>query len=170
MFRRPVLIFAVVAGVASAVNWSGVAREQPANVTRKQLMDADRAFFKAASERGIDGWMSFMADDAVRIAPIGDKAVTGRQAVRELDSPLFADPGKRLIWEPTDGGTFADGKHGFTTGRARIVARNDAGADEATWTGAYVTIWHQAADGSWKVILDTGAGEAVKLKSGSPAN
>lgn len=170
MFRRPALVFAVVVGVVSAVNWSGIANEQPANAARKQLMDADRAFFKATTERGIDGWMSFMADDAVRIAPIGEKAVTGRTAVRQLDAPMFADPKKRLIWEPTDGGPFADGKHGFTTGRARIVARSDAGAEETIWSGAYVTIWRQAADGSWKVILDTGAGEAVKPKVSLPAN
>lgn len=162
MMSRRTAVSAALAAIIAAASWSGFAHEQPATSARKQLLEADRAFFKATTEHGIDGWMSFMADDAVRIAPIGSKAVTGRTAVRELDAPMFADPKKRLVWEPTDGGTFADGKHGFTTGRARIVARGDADAEETTWTGTYITIWRQAADGSWKVILDTGASDSKK--------
>ena len=60
-----------------------------------------------------------------------------------------------------DGGAFADGKHGFTTGRSRSVQMTDAG-EEVRWTGAYVTWWRKGDDGKWKVILDTGAADPPK--------
>ena len=124
---------------------------------KSQLTSADRAFAKATAEKGLDGWMGFMADDAVRISPLGGKAHAGKAAVRELDAAMFADPKRRLVWEPTDAGAFADGKHGFTTGRARMLVRNQDGSDQVQWTGVYVTWWRKGDDGQWKVILDTGA-------------
>ena len=129
---------------------------------KADLMNADLAFAKAAAEKGLDGWMSVMAEDVVRVAPIGGKAVIGTKAVRELDATLFADPKKKLVWEPTDGGAFADGNHGFTTGKAKIVAAGADGTEETLWTGSYVTIWRKGADGTWKVILDTGAADPPK--------
>lgn len=125
------------------------------------LMDADRAFGKAAAEKGLDGWMGFMADDAVRVVPLGGKATTGNAEVRKLDATIFADPKRKLVWEPTDGGAFADGKHGFTSGKWKLIARNDKGEEEVLRTGAYVTWWRKGDDG-WKVILDTGAPDPPK--------
>ena len=124
--------------------------------TKAALLDADRAFAKATAERRLDGWMEFYADDAVRITPLGGKATIGRKAIRELDARLFADPSTRLVWEPTDGGAYPDGKVGFTTGKAKIVAKDAAGEDEVKFEGAYVTLWRKESSG-WKVILDTGA-------------
>jgi len=129
---------------------------------KTELTDADRAFAKAAAEKGIDGWMSFMADDAVRVSPLGGKARVGKAAVKELDAAMFADPKRKLVWEPTDAGAFADGKHGWTTGRFKMLARNDKGEEEVLRTGAYVTWWRKGADGRWKVILDTGAPDPPK--------
>ena len=163
MFNR----LSVVALVAAICGWALARPGQPALPSeaadaKAELMDADRAFAKAAAEKGLDGWMSFMADDAVRIAPLGGKAHVGRAAVKELDAAIFADPKRKLVWEPTDGGAFADGRHGFTTGRSQVVARNDAGGEEVVRTGAYVTWWRKGDDGKWKVILDTGAQDPPK--------
>jgi ketosteroid isomerase-like protein len=129
---------------------------------KRALMDADRAFARATAEKGLDGWMGFMADDAVRVRPLGGKAYVGKDAVRKLDAPLFADPNRRLVWDPTDGGAFADGNHGFTTGRARLLARSADGKDDVAWSGAYVTWWRKDRDSRWKVILDTGADDPPK--------
>jgi ketosteroid isomerase-like protein len=130
---------------------------------KKELMDADRAFAKATKEKGLDGWMSFMAEDAVRILPLGGKAHIGTEAVKELDKKLFADPNKRqLLWEPTDGGAFSDGNHGFTTGTSKMIVKTENGKEEVLWTGAYVTCWRKDQKGQWKVILDTGVADPVK--------
>jgi ketosteroid isomerase-like protein len=131
--------------------------ETPDADGRAQLMNADRAFAKAAGEKGLEGWVSFFADDAVRISPVGAKPAAGLPAIRKLDAALFADPKKLLVWEPTDAGLFADGNHGFTTGQAKVVARNEADKDKGPWTVRYVTWWRKDSDGRWRVILDTGA-------------
>lgn len=154
--------FALVAVVTAAVGTWGLAmRDQPADKKpapdkgKTEVMDADRAFAAAAAKDGLDGWMSYFADDAVRV-DLGTKAHVGKAAVKEHDTELFADPKKQLVWEPTDGGVFADGKSGFTTGKAQVVAAGEK-PDPAKWTHAYVTMWQKGDDGKWKVILDTGS-------------
>src|SRR5262245_40007859 len=118
---------AVLAGVVVATLMVG-GKPLDKNTAKKSLIDADRAFFKATTDRRIDGWMEFFADDAVRIAPLGGKAFVGRDAIRELDGKMLAE--FKLAWEPTDAGVFADGKHGFTTGRGKVFRRKDGGEDE----------------------------------------
>ena len=165
MSRRPIV--AVTAAVLVAGGWALTGRPTPAPAAaepdaKQQLMDADLAFARATAEKGIDGWMSFMADDAVRIAPLGGKAHAGKAAVRELDAKMFADPNRKLLWEPTDGGAFDGGTHGFTTGRSRVVVKAADGKEEVRSTGNYVTWWRKGPDGRWKVILDTGATDPAK--------
>src|SRR5262245_7973291 len=157
----PAVVLAGLCGWAFAQRGEPTPKKAEADA-KAELMDADRAFAKASAEKGLDGWMSFMAEDAVRVAPLGGQAHAGKAAVKELDAALFADPKVKLVWEPTDAGAFADGKHGFTTGRAKRVARNDKGEEEVRWTGAYVTWWRKGDDGRWKVILDTGAADPPK--------
>lgn len=142
---RMLLVAAVAASFA-------IGERSDKDALKTALMDADRAFAKATAERRLDGWMDFYTDDAVRITPLGGKATIGRKAIRELDKNLFADADTRLVWEPTDGGAYPDGKLGFTTGKAKILGKDD----KALFEGAYVTLWRREANG-WKVILDTGA-------------
>jgi ketosteroid isomerase-like protein len=161
MTTRRLALFALAATAGASLSARFPEKPRVADV-REDLLAADREFAKAAAEKGLDGWMSVMAEDAVRIAPIGGKAVIGTKAVRELDAGLFADPKKKLVWEPMDGGSFADGTHGFTTGKAKFVTAGADGKEESTWTGSYVTVWRKGTDGKWKVILDTGAADPPK--------
>jgi ketosteroid isomerase-like protein len=160
--RIVLLILATGLGVVAAAQ-NRRADPPPADADVKNAVTAaDRAFAKASAEKGLDGWMSFMADDAVRVTPMGGKATVGKAAVKELDAKLFADPKRKLVWEPTDGGSLADPAFGWTTGKARIIGPNDKGMAETVWAGSYVTIWRKGADGTWKVILDTGASDPPK--------
>jgi len=121
------------------------------------LMEADRAFARAAAERGIDGWMSFFTEDAARV--LGDgRVVVGLEQIRAVDSASFADPEIRLTWDPTDAGLFADGDHGFTKGRFAVVRVEAPDGTPPLSEGAYLSIWRRDA-GTWKVILDTSVPE-----------
>jgi ketosteroid isomerase-like protein len=121
---------------------------------RAALIAADRAFAAAAAEDGLDGWMRYFAPDAVRLT-LGAEAVQGLPAVRAHDAGIFADSTRRLTWAPTEAGVFADGQHGFTTGRYALIG--DAGAAPDTLAaGAYLSIWRRNEAGEWQVILDTG--------------
>lgn len=121
---------------------------------REALMAADRAFADSTAARGLDGWMSFFASDAVRLEMGGDFA-QGLDAIRSRDSTLMNNPDYLLRWEPANAGTFADGTHGFTTGHGELVRRGPPG--DTAWSGRYVTIWRRDTDGRWRVILDTGS-------------
>jgi ketosteroid isomerase-like protein len=145
---RPLLVGSVVA--ALLVGNSKADKES----ARLALLDADKAFFKATSERKIDGWMEVFANDAVRIAPLGGKATVGRDAIRALDGKMLED--LKLEWGPIDAGVFADGKHGFTTGKGKVYRKKEGGEDELVTEVVYVTMWRKEGD-KWKVILDTGA-------------
>ncbi len=65
--KRSFVIFALSAVTTSCVgvvvNTAGSARD----ATEAALMQADRDFAVATHARGIDGWMSFYASDAIRI-------------------------------------------------------------------------------------------------------
>jgi ketosteroid isomerase-like protein len=121
------------------------------------LMDADRAFARTTAEKGLDGWMGFMADDAAKTRRPGDKLTVGKAAIRAEDAAIFADPAKKLVWEPVDAHPFADGKSGVTSGRYKMIATDKDGKETVLSTGGYVTVWRQDKDGSWKVVFDTGS-------------
>ena len=120
---------------------------------REALLAADRAFADSADHHGLEGWMGWWADDGVRLQ-MGGVVAQGTEAIRRFDAGLFADSAMVLRWTPTDAGTFADGRHGFTTGTGAMVRRDGS---DTTWVGAYVTIWRKGDDGRWRVILDTGS-------------
>src|SRR5258705_9127017 len=97
--KRPVVILALIAsvGCSVAVN-TGSSANTP---TEGSLMQADRDFAIATHARGIDGWMSFYAPDAIRIRYRGNM-VKGFDEVRKFDLPNISDSTTTLNWEPTD--------------------------------------------------------------------
>jgi ketosteroid isomerase-like protein len=127
----------------------------------KVLENADREFMRAATERGLDGWVSFFTVDAVRLPKIGDKMIKGVAAVRKADASLFTDPNRKLVWEPADAHMFADGKSGVTTGHFKVILKNPTGSEKIVATGSYITGWRKEADGRWKVSFDTGTADPV---------
>ena len=130
----------------------------------QQLMAADRAFAKAATEHGLDGWMEYMADDAARIEKLGGKFIKGKEAIRKSDAALFADPQRRLVWEPVDAHIHADRQSGLTSGRYRLVKKGEDGKESVIAQGSYFTGWRKQADGKWKVTFDGGGPDAPIAK------
>jgi ketosteroid isomerase-like protein len=138
----------VLLGVASACT-----RTVDVAATRTALQDADRAFDRATSERRLEGWVEFFAEDGAMLRPGG--TVTGRAAIREHMSPVLRDPSFTLRWGPTRSDVGAAGDLGYTVGRYE-ARRLDKKGGSAARTGTYLTIWKKQVDGSWKVVLDTG--------------
>ncbi len=130
---------------------------EPLNDIPAQLMAADRAFAAAAAARGLDGWLSFMSPDAVRLGRM-QNPVRGLEAIRRSDAEIFADPAARLTWEPTDAGAFG-ARSGWTVGHSEVRRRNADGTEKVVGTGRYITIWRRSPDGGWLVALDTGASD-----------
>ena len=117
-------------------------------------MEADIAFDKATAERGLDGWVSWFAEDATLFPQQGIAA--GRKAIREASAPLFADPRSRLTWRPTSAVVSGSGDLAYTLGRWEIIGTDATGEESAGGGGNYVTIWRRGQDGTWKVAVDIG--------------
>ena len=128
------------------------------------LLAADRAFAKSAAERGLDGWMDFMADDAARLGTLGGKFIKGKEQIRKADVALFADPKRRLVWEPVDAHIHADHQSGLTSGRYQVISKGADGKETVLSKGAYFTGWRKQPGGQWKVIFDAGSPDATVTK------
>jgi ketosteroid isomerase-like protein len=133
------------------------AAAQGAEAEGAALMQADRDFARAAAARGLEGWMSYFTDDAVRLR-WRDPAVRGLEAIREFDAALFADSAATLTWEPVEAGLYRGGELGWTRGRSEFRSRAADGTT-VVQRGSYLTIWRKEPSGEWKVILDTGTSD-----------
>ncbi|PYO45384.1 MAG: hypothetical protein DMD72_15505 [Gemmatimonadetes bacterium] len=144
------ILCASSAGCAAAVNTGG----SDSGATESSLMQADRDFAIATHARGIDGWMSFFASDAIRIRYRGNM-VKGYNEVRKFDLPNIYDTTFTLNWEPTDAYVFRGGSIGSTTGTYSVISRRTSDAGKELQRGRYVTMWRREK-GRWLVIMDTG--------------
>jgi ketosteroid isomerase-like protein len=143
MLRRmlPVLVVAFVAVSAGAGDSADV------------LKQADLAFCEATRARGLEGWMSFFADDAVLAQE--KPPVLGREALRGHYQGLFALKDLDFRWTPQHAELFPAGILGYTSGRY-IMAFTREGK-RVTRSGSYLTVWKKGPDGEWKVLSDFGS-------------
>ena len=119
----------------------------------KILMDADRAFAKATAERGVDGWMEFMAPNAVDLT--GETLATPGQIRADMAQTLSL-PGIRLTWEPIKAEFLGNGNVGYTVGHYEVRYQGDDGKPVVR-KGIYLTTWQEQKDGTWKVRADIGS-------------
>ncbi len=130
----------------------GVAALRDEEPVREQLLAADRAFDKAAREKGVEGFKSFLMPD---VADIGGNT-RGAEAMAASWAPLLSGKGATIAWQPTGAGFVESAQVGYTVGRYQVTQ-----ADQVK-TGAYTTVWKRQADGSWRVAIDGGCPECVK--------
>ena len=136
---RPVLLALVLAACAHAA---------PVPPDLKAL---DSAWEKAMNDRGLDGWMAYVAEDAVFFN--GPEPTHGRAAAAEEWKAII---GKQIGLEWTPAEQLVAGDMGYTWGHYQLHV------GDKTRTGRYVTIWRRQADGSWKVVLDVGQPDPPK--------
>lgn len=120
---------------------------------RKEMMAADRAFAAETAARGLDGWMSWFADEARLNTHQG--ILQGKAALRLHYSRMFARKEFTIRWEPTYAEASEDGTMGFTFGSATSSYIDEEGK-KVERPGRYVTIWRRQADGKYKAVTDMG--------------
>ncbi len=120
---------------------------------RAVLMEADREFGRATAKRGVEGWVSYFAEDGTMYLPAG--VMRGRAAIRERMAATFTNP-DALTWHPTGAVVAASGDLGYTIGRWESSTPGEDGVTNEKGRGNYVTIWRKQPDGSWKVAIDIG--------------
>jgi ketosteroid isomerase-like protein len=128
------------------------------------LMQLDRDFDKATTEKGVDGWVMYFAPNG---SMLGDtsQTTTGIAAIRAQMEPIFKDSSFSLRWYPTKAELMIPGVIGYTVGRWERRWKNKEGKIMKS-TGTYSTTWKKQPDGSWKIVLDSGSpdGQPIKVK------
>jgi ketosteroid isomerase-like protein len=126
---------------------------------RAALIKAEADFEKARAERGLEGWLSFFADDAANVNP-GQPIVIGKDEMRRRLEKEW-NPDLKLTWKPAKADIAASGDLGYTFGTWELTGKSRAG-EPVRLTGKYATVWKKQADGTWKVVLDLGNVDPAK--------
>ena len=118
----------------------------------QKLMEASRAWSRAAQGADVDAILAYWADDAVVIQP-GQEVARGRESQRRMIEGMKRLPGFKISWEPLEARISDGGDMGY------LIERNTVrmnGPDGRLVTQQYraVTIWRKQADGSWKNVVD----------------
>lgn len=117
------------------------------------LMQADRDFAKATAAKRLEGWMEFMAPNAVLLR---GEPIVGIEHIRAALAKDFNSPAFQLTWEPAKAEFVGNGPVGYTIGRYEAKFIGDDGKPQ-TSHGSYMTTWRKQKDGSWKVVADIGS-------------
>jgi ketosteroid isomerase-like protein len=126
------------------------ASAQNINATQ-ELLKVDAAFARATSERGLEGWMSYLSDTAVISQPASMEPVSGIEKIRDRFAPLFAIRGFAITWKPRRAHVFASGNTGYTSGTYKWDTPDPDCQCTNSETGNYVTIWRRMNASQWKV-------------------
>jgi uncharacterized protein (TIGR02246 family) len=118
----------------------------------KELLQTDRAFDEATAKLGMEGWISYFADDGIMF-PSNSDMIVGKQAIRKYATARFETPGYVLRWEPID--ARVSGNMGYTYGVSK-ASRAEPGGKRVASYGKYVTIWKKQRGGTWQVAIDIG--------------
>jgi ketosteroid isomerase-like protein len=141
-------LVSVVLLAAAGISWRANAETDGA--VKLRALEAE--FNQATAARGLDGFMSYFADDASEL-PNGGAVVTGKQNIRHSLEPW--GPDLSLTWAPVQAEMAASGDLGYTFGNYVLKAKDKDGKPVVEY-GKYATVWKKQKDGSWKVVMDMG--------------
>jgi ketosteroid isomerase-like protein len=129
-----------------------VPRSTEVEAERTKLLQTDLAFSRVSEEKGAAAaFYEFLTPEATSLPP-GSFPIKGREAIRVHWS---ASPQGVLTWKPAEAEVARSGELGYTWGTYEFSVNGPDGRPQISY-GKYVTIWKKQADGSWKVLLDTG--------------
>lgn len=126
----------------------------PAVGPEQVLLEWDAEFDRVTAEKGLEGFLSFIAEDAA-FFPAGGQISLGPEAARAIWSELLTTPGVSIRWTPLKAELARSGELGYTYGTF-VSHRSQPGQEAITRHGKYVTIWRKNPDGAWKVVVDIG--------------
>jgi len=149
MYLKRVLLFALVA--VSAIGCFAETKVQQRD--REAIAKAEAEFQQARAEKGLEGWLSFFADDTADFVRGGPFTFTKEEMRKHLEKDF--DPADQLTWKPVKVEVAKSGDLAYSLGTWQLKGKNPKG-EEVEQTGKYLTVWKRQKDGSWKVMADTG--------------
>jgi len=122
------------------------------------LMSLDEQFCRDFAAKGVEGWLSYFAEDAI-VFPRQGPIRHGMDAARQHYRQTLGGMKGWLRWKTEGVFVSKGGDLGYTYG---VWESEVAGADGKTVrsTGKYFTTWRKQADGDWKIVADIGQPDA----------
>jgi ketosteroid isomerase-like protein len=121
---------------------------------KQALMNADIEFSKLSEEKGTnEAFFTCLAKDGVLLRP-NSLPIEGIEAIKERLSKS-PDDNFTLTWKPSSAEVSKSGDLGYTYGIYEFKTTNQNSIPLIA-KGTYITVWKKQADGTWKVVLDTG--------------
>ena len=142
-------VIALLLGLLAA-EFAGRARAESDGAAQLRQLEAE--FVKTTAEKGLDGFMTYSAEDGAELEN-GDGIVTGKENIRQALGPW--GPDVSLTWTPVKAEMAASGDLGYTYG-TYVFKYKDKDGKLITAYGKYATVWKKQKDGSWKVVMDMG--------------
>lgn len=137
------LVFMIIFAIGQIASAQKISNQ----ATLDSLVAAERAFASASVAKGTrEAFIMNLADDGILFRP---HAVKGKQWMMNQQ----ARPGL-LTWQPIYADVSASGELGYTTGPWEF--RRNGPDDKEVAHGNFISLWKKQADGTWKVVVDTG--------------
>ena len=119
---------------------------------RSALMQADRAWAKATTEKNLESLTAFYDSEASMLSP-GAPPVEGKEKILKRLGEQFADPDFYLTWSVTKASVSKSCDLAYTRGVSTVRYRNEQGK-RVEAHGKYVAVWVRSDDEEWLVIED----------------
>lgn len=142
---------AIAAAAAGLLVTAFVAAQNSVSRELDALVDTERAFAQAATEKGIrDSFLEYFAEDSIAFNPA---PISAADRLRTRPARPFSD--YELRWEPRTGDIAASGELGWLTGPSTFIDHTNPNAKPQY--GNYLSVWRRQADGRWRVYIDIGS-------------
>ena len=113
---------------------------------QQQVADTERAFANTMAQRDFEGFISFLADEAVFFS--GEKPLHGKQQVAEAWKPFYEQADAPFSWKPETVVVLESGTLALSSG----PVFDPQGKQVATFN----SIWRLEAPGVWRIVFDKG--------------
>lgn len=113
---------------------------------QSQVREAERAFAKTMADRNHAAFTSFLADEAIFLG--SNRVMRGKKEVAEAWRRFYEGPKAPFSWEPERVEVLDSGTLAISTGPVRDP--------DGKRSGTFNSTWRREADGSWKIVLDSG--------------
>jgi len=123
-------------------------QEQNLSKLQQQVADTERAFAKTMAQRDYEGFVSFLALDAIFFS--GETALRGKQQVADKWKSYYEKPDAPFSWKPAQVEVLDSGTLALSTGPVYDLE----GKKVATFT----SIWRLEPSGKWRIVFDKGNG------------
>lgn len=149
----------VTGGIVACATGCAHGGPQPRELGR--LVDAERAFCRAAAETSVRAaFLQYLSDDAIMLLP---RPANGKQAYAARP-----ESASELSWRPSCAAIAASGDLGYTFGPWEFRQRR--GQEAADAYGHFLSVWRRQPDGRWLVVFDSGISHECPTGPGAAAD